>query len=103
MTECNETAAAAAFFTGRSFHQEIAMRKTDIGRACRRIADGRRFRGFGCGMQQPSSTVSRPASNTLSLTIRNRRRRGTLWHGQATEQKAPSSFNAIVGAVVPAR
>jgi hypothetical protein len=55
------------------------MRKTDIGRACRRIADGRRFRGFGCGMQQPSSTMSRPTSNTLSLTT--------------TEQKA--AWNAL--------
>ena len=53
------------------------------------------------GMSQSNSAMSRPASDTLSLTSTQQK---TVWndlHGQATEQKAPSGFNATVGAVVP--
>ncbi len=53
------------------------------------------------GMQQRSSTMSQPASDTLSLTSTQQK---TVWndlHGQATEQKAPAGFNATVGAIVP--
>jgi len=52
------------------------------------------------GMSQSNSTVSQPAG-TLSLTSAQQK---TVWndlHGQATEQKAPSGFNATVGAIVP--
>jgi hypothetical protein len=47
-----------------------------------------------------NSTMSQPAG-TLSLTSAQQK---TVWndlHGQATEQKAPSGFNATVGAIVP--
>jgi hypothetical protein len=56
------------------------------------------------GMSQsnsPNSTMAQPASGTLSLTSAQQK---TVWndlHGQATEQKAPSGFNATVGAIVP--
>jgi hypothetical protein len=53
------------------------------------------------GMSQPNSTMSRPASDTLSLTTTEQKAAWNALHGQATEQKAPSGFNAIVGAVVP--
>ena len=53
------------------------------------------------GMPQSNSTVSRPASDTLSLTTTEQKAAWNALHGQATEQKAPSGFNAIVGAVVP--
>jgi hypothetical protein len=50
---------------------------------------------------QSKSTMSQPASGTLSLTSAQQK---TVWnelHGQAIEQKAPAGFNATVGAVVP--
>ena len=54
------------------------------------------------GMSQSNSTtMSQPASDTLTLTSAQQK---TVWndlHGQATEQKAPSGFNATVGAIVP--
>ena len=57
------------------------------------------------GMSQSNSTsnstMSQKASDTLSLTSAQQK---TVWndlHGQATEQKAPSGFNARVGAIVP--
>jgi hypothetical protein len=53
------------------------------------------------GMSQPNSTMAQPASDTLTLTSAQQK---TVWndlHGQATEQKAPSGFNATVGAIVP--
>jgi hypothetical protein len=53
------------------------------------------------GMSQPNSTVSRPASDALSLTTTEQKAAWNALHDQATEQKAPSGFNAIVGAVVP--
>jgi hypothetical protein len=53
------------------------------------------------GMSQSNSTMSRPASNTLSLTTTEQKAAWNALHGQAIEQKAPSGFNAIVGAVVP--
>ena len=45
--------------------------------------------------------MSRPASDTLSLTSTQLKTAWNDLHGQATEQKAPSGFNATVGAVVP--
>ena len=48
-----------------------------------------------------STTMAQPASDTLSLTSAQQK---TVWndlHGQATEQKAPSGFNATIGAIVP--
>jgi hypothetical protein len=45
--------------------------------------------------------MSRPASDTLSLTTTELKAAWNALHGQATEQKAASGFNAIVGAVVP--
>jgi hypothetical protein len=53
------------------------------------------------GMSQSNSTMSRPASNTLSLTTTEQKAAWNALHGQAIEQKAPFGFNAIVGAVVP--
>jgi hypothetical protein len=55
------------------------------------------------GMSQSNSTTSTMAqpAGTLSLTSAQQK---TVWndlHGQATEQKAPSGFNATVGAIVP--
>src|SRR6516162_4273564 len=54
------------------------------------------------GMSQSNSTtMSQPASDTLTLTSAQQK---TVWndlHGQATEQKAPSGFNATVGAIIP--
>jgi Protein of unknown function (DUF1236) len=51
--------------------------------------------------QKSTTTMAQPASDTLSMTSAQQK---TVWndlHGQATEQKAPSGFNAAAGAVVP--
>jgi hypothetical protein len=53
------------------------------------------------GMSQSNSTMSRPASDTLSLTSTEQKTAWNDLHGQAAEQKASSGFNATVGAVVP--
>lgn len=55
------------------------------------------------GMSHPSSTstMSRPASDTLSLTATQRK---TAWNDlsrAAAKQNSPSSFNARVGSVLP--
>jgi len=42
------------------------------------------------GMSQSNSTMSRPASNTLSLTTTEQKAAWNALHGQAIEQKAPS-------------
>jgi hypothetical protein len=53
-------------------------------------------------MSQPhSTTMSQPASDTLTLTSAQQKAVWNDLHGQATEQKAPSGFNATVGAIVP--
>jgi hypothetical protein len=48
-----------------------------------------------------NSTMSQPASDTLSLTSAQQKMVWNDLHGQATEQKAPAGFNATVGSVVP--
>jgi Protein of unknown function (DUF1236) len=55
----------------------------------------------GMAKSSSSSTMSKPASDTLTLTSTQQK---TAWNdlrGQAAKQKAPSSFKATVGAVVP--
>jgi Protein of unknown function (DUF1236) len=52
------------------------------------------------GMSQSNSTMSQP-TDTLSLTSAQQKMVWNDLHGQATEQKAPSGFNATIGAIVP--
>jgi hypothetical protein len=52
-------------------------------------------------MSKSGSTMSRPASDTLSLSSTQQKAAWNDLHGQAAEQKAPSGFTTTVGAVVP--
>ena len=54
------------------------------------------------GMSQSSSTSNSTMSqDTLRLTSAQQKMVWNDLHGQATEQKAPSGFNATIGAIVP--
>jgi len=54
------------------------------------------------GMSQSNSTSNSTMSqDTLRLTSAQQKMVWNDLHGQATEQKAPSGFNATVGAIVP--
>jgi len=54
------------------------------------------------GMSQSNSTSNSTMSqDTLRLTSAQQKMVWNDLHGQATEQKAPSGFNATIGAIVP--
>jgi hypothetical protein len=48
-----------------------------------------------------SANVSQPPRDMLNLTIRQRNTAWSDLQSRATEQKVPSSFHGIVGAIVP--